>query len=137
MRKIVTVMAAAALALALAASSAVAGGHDWHEGTPPHPHVMLVGADVDEGILTFRNCVDFDVDENAGTGDSGALPTPAHHHSVHTGQTGKAGGSPLVGGPLYQAGNWVIPMDPYLPPPFAGLTGCESFTSGMDWPFPF
>lgn len=124
MKRIITFMVSTAMAVGLFASTAVAGGHEWHEDTSPHGHVMLVGvdeADAAAGTLTFRKCVEFK-----------KLPTPAHHHSIHT---GNAGGSPhpSVQGPLFQASNWVIPLYPYLP--FPELDGCGFFSSGMDSPF--
>jgi hypothetical protein len=94
------------------ASTAQAGGHEWHD-VPPHGHVMLIGVEVIDGFVHFKRCVEFK-----------ALPVPAHHDSIHT---GKAGGSPFVQGPLFKAGNWVIPLTPLTP-----FTGCGSFTS----PFP-
>lgn len=118
MRRIITLLVALATATTLFAGTALAGGHEWHEDVPPHGHVMLQGVDVVDGFVVFRRCVEF--------ANGRALPTPAHHHSVHT---GNAGGSPFVGGPLFQAGNWVIPLGPFAGLPF---TGCESFPG----PFP-
>lgn len=116
MKRIMTVLVSVAMALGLFAGTALAGGHEWH--VPRHGHVMLIGAEIDGGKLFFDKCVEFK-----------PLPVPAHHHSIHT---GPAGGSPLVGGPLFQAGNWIIPLEPFIP----GPTGCESFVSGMDSPLP-
>lgn len=116
MKRIVTVLVSLAIALGLFAGTALAGGHEWHE--VPHGHVMLLGVEVDDGLVFFDRCVEFANGE--------ALPVPAHHHSVHV---GPAGGSPFVQGPLFQAGNWVIPLAPFEGLPF---TGCESFSS----PFP-
>lgn len=118
MKRIITFVLSTAMAVGLFATAAVAGGHEWHDDVPRHGHVMLVGAEVDAtGTLTFRNCVEFK-----------SLRTPAHHHSIHT---GVPGGSPFAGGPLFQAGNWVIPLSPFAGLPF---TGCESFESGMKLP---
>ena len=111
-RSIALFTALAASAVGSLASTAQAGGHDWH--LPPHGHVMLIGVEVIDGYAHFDHCVEFK-----------ALPVPAHHHSIHT---GKAGGSPFVQGALFKAGNWVAPLDPLIP----GATGCESFPS----PFP-
>lgn len=127
MNRITTLVAATMMALGLLASSALAGGHEWHEDVDPHPHVMLIGAELvptEDGLtLTFRRCVE--LTSNASTSENGELPTPAHHHSIHT---GKAGGSPFAPGALFNAGNWVVPLAPFHDVPF---TGCESFTSGM------
>ena len=109
-------LAALGLVLGVFAGTALAGGHEWPEGVEPHGHVMLIGVEVDDGLVHFDRCVEFK-----------ALKVPAHHHSIHT---GAAGGSPFVQGPLFQAGNWVIPLAPFEGLPF---TGCESFSS----PFPF
>jgi hypothetical protein len=94
-------------------------GKDWG-GVPPHGHVMLVRAQIAEGSLLFDRCVEFAAGE--------ALPNAAHHLSVHT---GAAGGSPFVQGALWNAGNIVVPLSPYVP---FDWTGCESFTSGMPVP---
>lgn len=132
MKRVITFLLSTAMALGVFAGTAVAGGHEWDHETP-HAHVMLIGVEVVDATantttISFRNCVDLEAN-----GPNDALPTPAHHHSVHTGQTGKAGGSPMVQGPLYQAGNWVLPMYPYLPLEF--LTGCEALTSPATLPF--
>ena len=115
MRRVVTFLVAMALGLGLLASTALAS-NEWPEDVVPHGHVMLIGTELDGGQVLFHRCVEF----AAGR----ALPGPAHHHSVHA---GTAGGSPFVQGALFQAGNWVVPLEPY------GIgTGCESFTG----PFP-
>lgn len=130
MNRITTLVAATVMALGLLASSALAGGHKWPEGLPPHAHAMLIGAElveVDDALtLTFRRCVE--LTSSAPTSENGELPTPAHHDSIHT---GKAGGSPFAPGALFNAGNWVVPLAPFPGVPF---TGCESFTSGMPFP---
>ncbi len=117
MKRIITVLVSLAMAFGLSAGTALAGGHEW-DHVDPHGHVMLIGVEVDQGLVFFDRCVELANGE--------ALPTPAHHHSVHT---GNAGGSPMVQGPLFQAGNWIIPLSPFHGVPF---TGCESFSS----PFP-
>lgn len=126
MRRIAALVAATTMGLGLLGGSALAGGNDWGD-IPPHAHVMLIGAELVEGeetvTLEFRRCVEFT--SKAPASQNGALPTPAHHHSIHT---GAAGGSPFAPGALYQAGNWVIPLSPFAGLPF---TGCESFISGM------
>lgn len=122
MRRVITFLVSTAMALGLFATTALAGGHEWvHED--PHAHVMLIGVEVLEVTATtttisFRKCVDLNANGQA-------LPTPAHHHSIHT---GNAGGSPFVGGALFQAGNWVVPLAPFHDIPF---TGCDDFASPM------
>lgn len=122
MKRIFTIMITAlvslAMTLGLFVGPASAGGHEWHDDVDPHGHVMLLGVEVDDGFVYFDHCVELANGE--------ALRGPAHHHSVHT---GPAGGSPFAQGPLYQAGNWVIPLHPFHDVPF---TGCESFVG----PFP-
>lgn len=119
MKRFITLFAAIATALGLLAGTALAGGHEWHH-VDPHGHVMLIGAEVVEiegqSFVFYDRCVEFAKGE--------PLPTPAHHHSIHT---GTAGGSPVIPGALFHAGNWVIPLSP-----FGFGTGCESFSS----PFP-
>lgn len=98
-----------------ATSTAVdAGGHKWGD-VPPHGHVMLIGVEVFDGAAHYDRCVEFK-----------ALPVPAHHGSIHT---GKAGGSPFAQGALFDAGNWVIPLPPFVD---LGFTGCENVPN----PFP-
>ena len=109
-------MIATALALAAAAatSSAVdAGGNKWGE-VVPHGHVMLIGVEMTEEGPVWDRCVEFK-----------ALPVPAHHNSIHT---GTPGGSPFAGGPLFQAGNWVIPLNPFAGLPF---TGCDDIPNPL------
>lgn len=119
MKRVITLMVAAAMAFAVLAGTALAGGHKWGD-VDPHGHVMLIGVEVVDGWVHFDRCVEFANGE--------ALRVPAHHHSVHT---GAAGGSPMAPTPgaLFRSGKWVIPLSPFAGLPF---TGCESFTS----PFP-
>lgn len=115
MRRLTIVLAAVALAMALLMAPVAAGNNDWGEVTP-HGHVMLVNAEFNaQGQVEFHRCVEF----AAGK----ALRGPAHHNSVHI---GAAGGSPFAQGALYNAGNLVIPLAPFVP---FDWTGCESFTS--------
>lgn len=118
MKRIITLLVSLAMALGLSAGTALAGGHEWHE--VPHGHVMLIGAQVDGGVVSFDRCVELANGE--------ALPVPAHHHSVHV---GPAGGSLFVQGPLFQAGNLIFPLAPFEGLPF---TGCESFSSPFSLP---
>ena len=114
MRRLLPLLSAALIVGATAATVSVQA-KDWG-GIPPHGHVMLLGAAIDEsGILTFDRCVEF----AAGR----TLPNTAHHLSVHT---GVAGGSPFVQGKLWDAGKIVAPLAPLTP-----FTGCESLESGM------
>jgi hypothetical protein len=115
MKRAVTLFTAlAAFAVGSFASTAQAGGHEWH-GVPPHGHVMLIGVEVIDGYAHFDRCVEFK-----------ALRVPAHHNSIHT---GKAGGSPYVEGALFKAGNWVAPLSPLTP-----WTGCESVPNPLPLP---
>lgn len=118
MRKVLPLLSAA-LILGATAATVSAQGKDWG-GIPPHGHVMLLGAEIEEGSLFFDRCVEF----AAGA----ALPNTAHHESVHT---GAAGGSPFVQGALWDAGHIVVPLAPFVP---FDWTGCESFESGMALP---
>jgi hypothetical protein len=120
MRRVLPLLSAL-LILGATAAAVSAQGKAWGN-VPPHGHVMLQGAQIDEeqGKLYFRRCVEF----AAGA----ALPNSAHHDSVHT---GAAGGSPFVQGALFRAGNFVVPLAPFGPPTW---TGCESFQSGMALP---
>jgi hypothetical protein len=108
-----------ALIMGATAATVSAQGKDWG-GIPPHGHVLLLRAEIDEveGRLYFHRCVEL----AAGA----ALPNRAHHDSVHT---GNAGGSPFVQGALWNAGHIVAPLFPLTP-----WTGCESFESGMALP---
>ena len=119
MRRLIVLVAVVAIGLITAATAASAGGNDWGD-IPPHGHVMLINAEFGETQLFFDRCVEF----AAGR----TLPNAAHHNSVHT---GTAGGSPFVQGALYQAGNFVVPLAPFVP---FDWTGCESFESGMPLP---
>ena len=116
MRKAVPLLLVA-LIMGATAATVSAQGRDWGS-VPPHAHVMLLGAEIDEGHLFFDSCVEF----AAGR----VLPNAAHHLSVHT---GVAGGSPFVQGALWDAGHIVAPLAPLTP-----WTGCESFESGMALP---
>ena len=118
MRKVLPLLSAV-LIIGATAATVSAQGKDWG-AIPPHGHVMLLGAEIQEGSLFFDRCVEF----AAGA----ALPNAAHHESVHT---GTAGGSVFVQGALFNAGHIVTPLAPFVPFPW---TGCESFTSGMALP---
>lgn len=122
MKRIITLLVSLAMALGLSAGTALAGGHEWHE--TPHGHVMLIGAEVEvvEGqeVVSFDRCVELANGE--------PLRVPAHHHSVHI---GPAGGSLFVQGPLFQAGNWIVPLAPFEGLPYKG---CESFSSPFSLP---
>ena len=114
MRKILPLLSAI-LIIGATAASVSAQGKDWG-GVPPHGHVMLLRAEIDEGRLYYDRCVEF----AAGR----TLSNSAHHESVHT---GNAGGSPFAPGALLlSAGHIVAPLAPLTP-----WTGCESFESGM------
>ena len=115
MRKILPLLSAM---LILGATVAVVGAQakDWGP-VPPHAHVMLIGAEVGAGAITYDKCIDFAAGKT--------LPTTAHHAGVHT---GAAGGSPFVQGALWNAGKVVVPMAPLTP-----FQGCETIPN----PLPF
>lgn len=115
MKRVITLLAAVALAIGVLASTALAGGKEWGD-IPPHGHVMLIGANIEDGMVHFDRCVEF--------ANGRKLRVPAHHHSVHT---GAAGGSPFAPGALFNAGNWVVPLAPLTP-----FEGC----AGIPNPFP-
>jgi hypothetical protein len=124
-KRLIILIFAMAIGLSLFAGSAIAADHangrsEWPDGLPPHGHVMLVRAEIDNGNLYFNKCVDLAAGKT--------LRGTAHHESVHT---GVPGGSPFAGGVLFQAGNWVIPTLGLAP-----FSGCDDFTSGMPVPFP-
>lgn len=112
-----------ALAVAAAAALAVAGGtpvsaaeHDEPGAIPPHPHMLVLGAEVDfsgeEPVLVdYRKCVDVAANQ--------ALPLNAHHEHVHFGRAGEA---------LRQAGHIFVPAAPAFDLPW---TDCESFLAFM------
>jgi hypothetical protein len=115
MRKALPLLSAVLIIGATAAT--VSAGKDWG-GIPPHGHIMLLGAEIEGGTLTFDRCVEFAAGKT--------LRTTAHHDSVHT---GVPGGSPFVQGALWDAGHIVAPLAPLTP-----WTGCESVESGMALP---
>jgi hypothetical protein len=121
MKRAIMLLVAMAMALGLLAGTALAKGKsEWH-GVPPHGHIMLLGVTVEEteeGVFVhYDRCVEL--------AKGKALPTPAHHDSLHT---GTPGGSPFVQGALYDAGIWVVPLAPLTP-----ITGCD----GLPNPIPF
>jgi hypothetical protein len=105
MRRIVTTLAAALLALSMMVGPGVADEHQ--EGPPPeHGHLFVQRpvieflADGPQGpgvyATGFRKCVDLPV-----------VPLTAHHSSLHTGSAGEA----LV----EHAGHAVVPAAPLTP----------------------
>ena len=105
MKRTMILLAAATTSLALLAPAAGA------QGPPPHAHVLLQQAAVDESLVEiegepfirieveFRRCVDL----------AGGRPVPlhAHHQGVHTGDAGDALRD--------KAGHLVVPMAPLTP----------------------
>lgn len=143
MRRLIAFLTTALLALAMLSGVAQADNHEW-EHAEPHPHAMLLGVDITgqteievEGVtayeitITFDRCVDLAASDRSPKSSNGALPTPAHHHSIHT---GNAGGSFFVQGPLYQAGNWVFPLAPFHGIPFES---CEDIPNPFTFLSPF
>ena len=116
MRKVLPLLSAMLILGATAAAAVTAQGKDWGP-IPPHAHVMLIGAEIGAGGITYDKCVDFAAGKT--------LSTTAHHAGVHT---GAAGGSPFVQGALFNAGKVVVPMAPLTP-----FTGCASIPN----PLPF
>ena len=116
MRKVLPLLSAM---LILGATVAAVGAQakDWGP-IPPHGHVMLIGAEIDGGVIHYDRCIEF----AAGR----TLSTPAHHDSVHT---GVAGGSPFVQGALWDAGKVVVPLAPLTP-----FGGCEDIPSAIPLP---
>jgi hypothetical protein len=76
----------------LGASFGVAQAYE----APPHSHLMLTGVQLDETgdwPISIRKCHPL--------ANGRALPTHAHHETVHTGRAGEA---------LWDAGNAVVPV---------------------------
>ena len=91
-----TLTAAAALAVAAAPSAAA----DEHGAPviPPHPHVLVLGAELDSSgrvLLGYRKCVDI--------ASNRALPLNSQHEHIHFGRAGIA---------LHDAGHAFIPVAP-------------------------
>jgi hypothetical protein len=118
MKRTITVLVSMAIALGLFAGTALARGSQWQ--LPEHGHIMLIGVTVDAeaGVAYFDRCVEL--------AKGNALPTPAHHDSLHT---GRPGGSPFAQGALFNAGIWVVPLAPLTP-----FTGCDGFPNPIPLP---
>lgn len=89
-----------ALLVVLGTSLGVLAAPALSQGPPEHPHMLVVGLELDENEnpVSFRRCVDL----AAGK----ALPLKAHHAHVHTGRAGEA---------LWNAGHAVVPAAPITP----------------------
>lgn len=94
-----------AVALVVGPLTAPAAAHPDDGELVPHPHVLLLGVQVDatgENLVSARRCIDL--------GANQALPLTAHHHALHFGK----GGEKL----FENAGHVVVPVAPF-PTPFA------------------
>ena len=93
-RALVAVLLVLGMSLGVLAAPALA------QGPPRHPHMLVIGLELDENgnPVGFRRCVDL-----AG---GRALPLRAHHAHVHTGRAGEA---------LRNAGHAVVPGAPLTP----------------------
>ena len=100
------VTATAALVVA-AAPMAAADSHEEPGAIPPHPHLLLIGANLSEEGVTYRKCIDIAANQ--------ALPLNAHHEHVHFGRAGEA---------LMGAGHLFVPAAPAFNLPW---TDCASF----------
>jgi hypothetical protein len=97
----------------MAGTSAAA---DEHLPLPPHPHLLVLGAEVDlenRILLDARSCVHL-----AG---GQALPLKAQHQHVHFGNAGEA--------LLVNAGHLVIPAAPF---PGVPWSSCEELFDFFD-----
>ena len=113
---LVATTALAALALAAVPTAAA----DMHEPPPipPHPHLLLVGAEVDFSsgepvLLDYTRCVDL--------ASNNSLPLGSQHEHMHFGTAGEA----LEAG----GGHLVIPAAPAFDLPW---TDCASFLAIFD-----
>jgi hypothetical protein len=103
--KLIAVLAATLVAVAAISATAQADEHEPHDPfADPHPHVLLVHADVSfhpplapgqppYTVHGYERCVDL-----AG---GRALPANNHHRSLHFGRAGEA---------LREAGHLVVPF---------------------------
>jgi hypothetical protein len=116
------------LALALGAAMVVgsqavsAVGQEF----PPHPHVLLHGAEVvpvpdpppftpPYRIVGFDRCVELAAGQ--------AIPLIAHHENLHFGRAGQA---------VRRGGLFVAPLDPLFP----GITSCADLEAALPYPPP-
>jgi hypothetical protein len=104
MRRGMTLLAALLLAMGMLAGPAMAEGHGGSPFDEPHPHVLLIGADVEVVadpppgsppyvVHDYDRCVDL-----AG---GKALRQNNFHHNIHFGRAGQA---------LRGAGHIVVPF---------------------------
>ena len=105
-------VAAVAAAAALAVAPGPSAAADEHDAIPPHPHLLLVGAEVDFSgeepvLLDYVRCVDVAANRK--------LPLNSQHEHVHFGRAGEA---------LSSAGHLFIPAAPAFDLPW---TDCASF----------
>lgn len=105
-------VSAIAAATALAVAPGPSAAADEHDTIPPHPHLLLVGAEVDFSgpepvLLDYVRCVDVAANRK--------LPLNAQHEHVHFGRAGEA---------LSDAGHLFIPAAPAFDLPWAN---CAEF----------
>ncbi len=88
MKRLLTLLTVALLALAMMAGPAAAHSQHWDDikAPPfePHPHVLLIGVNLE--AQTFARCVDLAAGQ--------ILPKANQHNQVHQGTAGDA----LIGG---------------------------------------
>lgn len=107
----------AALAVA-AGPAALADGHAPPPDIPPHPHMLVLGAEVDFGapggprLLEYSKCIDLAANRT--------LPLGSQHEHVHFGPAGVA--------LRENAGHLVVPTAPAFNLPW---TDCDSFLAFM------
>lgn len=109
-----------AVGLVVGPLTAPVAAHPDDSGLAPHPHVLVLGLELDaqENPVSVRKCVEI--------GANQALPLTAHHHALHFGK----GGEKL----FEKAGNAVVPVAPF-PTPFAPAlpwTDCASLLAFFD-----
>lgn len=110
MRRMSAVAVLGALLLLLTGTMvAVASPREDHDQPfPEHPHVLVLGVQVDENDepVSVKKCVDLASNQ--------ALPLNAHHVHVHFGRAGEA---------LASNGNFVVPVAPF---PGVPWSDCET-----------
>lgn len=102
MRRVLVAAVTLSLLSVLLAGTASAGPDHDTGPLEPHPHVLVLGVEVDESgePVAVRRCVDLAANQ--------PVPLNAHHVHVHFGTAGEA---------LGDAGNFVVPVAPF-PSPF-------------------
>lgn len=100
MRRVLAVLGVVGMAFGVLAAPALSDDPPSSEGPPPHPHMLVIGLELDENEepVSYRRCVDL----AAGK----PVPNNAHHAHVHRGQAGEA---------LWSAGHAAVPGAPLTP----------------------